>query len=867
MPIVVRRRPLPASPPPRRRRLLWLGLVLLVFAVVAAFVIRPFWQLTSQFDELTYRQPSRLYARATLLYPGRIYPLEQLVAELRSEGYREDPGPSSLAPVTAGRYRRTASGLDVFVRSFPTSDGKGGGGVLEISYRNDRIARLVREGHRVASAPLEPALLASYYGPDIQERRPVAIGEVSNDLIAAVLAAEDDSFFRHSGVSLTGMARALWVNLSGGEIRQGGSTLTQQLVKNVYLTQERTWGRKVQEVILAVLLDLRYDKRQILEAYLNEIYLGGSGGVSLMGMGAASRAYFGKDPAQVDLAEAATLAGMIRAPGPCSPLYHPEQAKARRDWVLHRLEKLRSVDAARIEQALATPLTVAPEPLTRRRAPYFADAMATEAQRRFGLEDLADGGYALFSTLDWRGQQEAQAAVLWGLQAAEKGYQRGHRGQDGQRGQPLQSALVSVDPEDGGILAYVGGRSYDKSQFDRAGQARRQAGSAFKPIVYAAAFEARKTTPAAFLEDEPLTINLAGRLWSPKNDDGTFHGWVTVRSALEHSYNPATTRLALQVGMPRIVDLARDMGVGAPMSPFPSVALGAVEVTPLEMASVYATLAAGGVRPPVHGLVGVLDRYGKPVDGAPLRKPERVLSPQSSYLVTSLLKGVLERGTGSGAAAELRGDLAGKTGTTNSRRDSWFCGYSPDRATAVWVGYDDNSPTRLSGARAALPIWSRFTTRVTPSGGYATFAQPSGVVTALIDPTTGLLATEYCPRTLTEVFREGEVPNRLCDRHGAWSTQVAGLEGDDGAAIDDEGGAPGDDDEAITQPEERREERRHPFRHWLRKVFGGGDDKDGKDKKDAGDGRKPPGSSPPVPLSHRPPTDRERGNAIRAGLP
>jgi penicillin-binding protein 1B len=823
----VRTRNIPPPPAPWwRSRRKWV-IAALVLLAVGAFVIRPFWQITSQFDDLTFRQPSRLYAKATRIAPGRSYPVSLLISDLRAEGYRED---TDTNPLPAGRYRKVGRGLAVHLRRFPRPDGSEGGGQVEITYRGSRIATLRQDGEKVDSVILEPPLLASYYGPEQHERRPIRVDQVSKDLINAVVAAEDDNFFDHSGVSFTGIARAVWVNFRGGQIRQGGSTLTQQLVKNLYLTHERTWGRKGQELVLAVLLELRYEKEEILEAYLNEIYLGGSGGVSLMGMGAASRAYFGKDTNQLDLAEAATLAGAIRAPASYSPLAHPEKSKERRDWVLQRMLKLRLAEPERVEQALASPLNVAPEPVVRRRAPYFADAVAAEAQRRFGVEDLADGGYVFFSTLDWRNQQAAQEAVEEGLKAVEKGYQKGHKGTG-----PLQSALVSIDPETGGILAYIGGRSYGGSQFDRAGQALRQTGSAFKPIVYAAAFEAKKVTPASFLEDEPLTVRLATMNWSPKNDDGSFHGWVTVRSALEKSYNPATARLAIEVGMPRIIELAHGMGISSDMEPYPSVALGAAEATPVELATVYATLAAGGVRPPLHGLAAVLDRYGKPVEGAPLGDPQRVLSAQSAYMVTSLLQGVFVRGTARGASSGLKGDLAGKTGTTNKRRDSWFGGYSPERATVVWVGYDDNASTRLSGARAALPIWVRFTAKVAPRSGFSTFPQPPGLTTALIDSTTGHLATEYCPLPMTEVFREGEAPTEICDRHGSyWDMEVAEAAGEGEAEIAEAIEEAAEEVAGAVTREAGTEKKRNPLRRFLKKVFGGGKD----EKKE--DGNRPP---------------------------
>lgn len=821
------RRTKPSSPKPKRRR--W-RVVLLVLAillvVVGVFVIRPFWTLSGQFDEITFRQPSRLYAQATVLTEGRNYPSDLLISNLEGEGYRED---TSSPELPAGRYRRLKRGLAVHQRSFPMPDGSRGGGVLVIAYRGSRVAGLNLDGNRVDSVVLDPPLLASYYGPDNQERRPVTLDEVSPDLIAAVTAAEDANFYRHAGFSLSGILRAFWVNLRGGEVRQGGSTLTQQLVKNLYLNHERTWARKSRELILAVLLEARYSKREILEAYLNEIYLGGSGGVSLLGVGAASRAYFGKDAGQLDLAEAATIAGVIRSPANYSPLAHPERAKERRDWVLGRMAELKLVPQERVEAALATSVHVAPEPVVRRRAPYFADSAALEASRRFGIEDLEDGGYVLFSTLDWSSQKAAQDAVDWGLKAVEKGYQRGHKGEG-----PLQAALVSMDPETGGILTYLGGRGYDASQFDRVGRAQRQAGSAFKPIVYAAAFEAGVASPASFLEDAPLTVQTAGQAWSPKNDDGDFHGWISVRTALEKSYNPATTRLALQVGMRRVVKLGQDMGITTPLQPYPSMALGAASITPLEMAAVYSTLASGGSRPSVHEVVDILDRYGKPVSGAPLPEPVQVISPQTAYMVTSLLEGVLQRGTAAGAANGIPGEVAGKTGTTNKQRDSWFAGYSPERVTIVWVGYDDNSRTRLSGARAALPIWVRFMAKVAPPGGYSTFHQPPGLSTALVDPTTGMLATEFCPATLTEVFRQGKIPTEICNRHQSWGdTQMAGFEPseDMGETAEAAGVEQADD----------RGEKPHRIRRWLRKVFSGGEeDKNGEGEEQEDSGR-PPG--------------------------
>ncbi len=804
----------------RKKRLLWIGLGLLV-VVLLAFL--PFWQIVGRFGDMIFRQPSRLYARIDRLEKGGLCSMDRAVAELRASGYRSVGGDG---PLLSGRYRRAGDRLEVHLRYFTTPEGERGGARFDLRTAQSRVVSITRDGRPVDEMVLEPPLVASYYGPKLEERRPLRLEQVPQDLVNAVLAAEDDSFFEHSGISVRGVARAAWVNLRGHGIRQGGSTLTQQLVKNIFLTQKRSLGRKAQEAILAVLMEVRYGKKEILESYLNEIYLGSSGGVSVLGVGAAARAFFGKDARDLDLAEAATLAGMIQSPAPYSPVAHPERCKQRRDWVLSRLKELGLAEPDRVARALATPVLAEPEAPTRRRAPYFSDAMTHEVERRFRIADLADAGFVLYSTLDLTDQRAAQAAVENGLADLEK------KGPQGDSKDPLESALVSVDPATGGLLAYVGGRSYTRSQFDRASQAKRQPGSAFKPIVYAQLFESGKGTPASFVEDSPLTIDMAGKPWSPKNDDGSFHGWVTVRRALEHSYNPATTRIALQVGMDHVVTLAHKMGVEADMDPFPAVALGATSVSPIELLRVYATLAAGGVRPEVHGIDAVFDRFGKPVEGEALPVPERVLTPQSAYLVTTLLQGVIDRGTGFGVRAQgIEGALAGKTGTTNDRRDAWFGGYSVNRATVVWVGFDDNSPTRLSGARGALPIWARFTSQVRAPAGFPAFKQPPGLRTAMIDPTTGALATEYCPAVIAEVFPEGKVPTQLCDRHTGFDS-TSGYD-EDGQPLDGE-------DAGGVEPQ------RHPFRRWLNQIFGK-HEPNAPPPRNPGDGSPPPLVPPPDP--------------------
>ena len=830
------------NPGPKLRRLLRSRRVRLVLAVTAgvvlaglAWLIWPFWQLSGQFADQPTHQPSRLYARPTALVAGDAFDLDRVLAELDELSYREVDG---AGPVPPGAFHRAKGELTVHLRRFPSPKGAVGGALLRVTHNGARVLGLELDGAEVPSAWMEPVLVASYYTAGMEERRPVLIDDLPEDLVRAVLAAEDANFFRHGGISPSGTLRAAWVNLRGGGVRQGGSTLTQQLVKNLYLTHERTFSRKAREAVLAVLLEARYRKPEILQAYLNEIYMGASRGVNLIGVGPAARAYFGKDAAELTLAESATLAGMIHSPANFDPVHAPEAARERRDWVLARMVERGFVDAERAEDAASRAVVADPQPLVRRRAPWFADHVAREAAERYGVERLVDAGYQMLSTLDWRDQRQAAEAVAWGIEALEGGWEKGHQGDS-----PLQSALVSVDPVSGGILAYVGGRDYEGSQFDRAGMALRQAGSAFKPVVYSAAFADGKAYPASFLEDSPLTVRQANQRWSPHNYDGTYHGWVTVRTALEDSLNAASARLALQVGLDRVVEMARRMGVDAPLEPFPALALGAFEMTAVDMAQVYSVLAAGGVRPPVHALTAVLDAAGRPLDGQPLPERERVMDPDTAYLMTSVLQGVVDHGTAASARRQgVRGPLAGKTGTTNDRRDSWFAGYSPDRTTVVWVGYDDNSSTSLSGSRAAVPIWSRFVIGVRPPGGYRNFDQPPGIATAVIDPTTGLLATDACPYAVTEVYPRGAVPRSVCDVHRRWDffdyfTERRGRDFGDGGRRDGgwEGGSDGrpgpppgaraGEERRVEQPgAEVVRERERGFRRWVRRVFGGEDD-------------------------------------------
>ncbi|HEX2463208.1 MAG TPA: PBP1A family penicillin-binding protein [Thermoanaerobaculia bacterium] len=728
------------------------GALAIAGVVALTWLVWPSWRAAESLSSRDWTRPSLVYGRPARVARGERLAPDDLVERLRALGYRR----SSQSPIPTGSYRAGDDRVDVALRSFPTAKGPSEQQQLRVRFDGGRIKGMSLGGGEVASAPLDPPLLGLLVGDDLRDRRPVRRAELPEHVVRAVLAAEDATFFEHRGISLQSLLRATWINLKSGEVQQGGSTLTQQLVKNLYLTPERTLLRKIREGVLSLLVEMRFDKEEILEAYLNEAYWGRARGVSLMGMGAAARAWFGCDARELDTAEAALLAGMLRSPGSLDPARHPEASRARRDEVLARMHELGWLDDEAWRAFTADPPVLYQPRFTPRTRAYFLDALAREARRRFALEELRSRGYTLLTTLDPADQSAAEKTLAEGLaHGEESGAEAG-----------LQGALLSLDPESGGILAWVGGRSYQDSQFDRVELARRQPGSAFKPVIFTAAFAAGVATPSTLLDDVPLTLEVGGKVWEPQNVDHQFHGWVTARRALEDSINVATIRLGERTGWERVVATARELGIDAPLQAVPSLGLGSIEVAPLRLATVYATLASGGWRTEPHLLRAVLDGSGKPLEGNALQRPRQVISPEVAFQVSYLLQGVLDSGTAASARSMGVTDaLAGKTGTTNSARDSWFVGFSPERATLVWVGYDDNRGTRLSGNRAALPIWSRFVLARRPPGGYRPIEAPAKIQFIEVDPETGGYAGRRCPHVTTEAFLEGTRPETDCYLH------------------------------------------------------------------------------------------------------
>jgi penicillin-binding protein 1B len=732
-----------------RRGLLLGGLAAVV--LLALLLITYAATEMSRFGRSEARRGTLIYAMPLVLRPGIHVGMVDLGGLLARLGYHE----TRSQPAGPGQFRRGPGAWDIVLRPPGTTVSENAPRV-RLELQGDRIARIRRGQTEVASLALEPEVLTSAGAVPGEAYRPVRLAEVPRALRDAVLAAEDERFFDHGGLDARAVMRAFWSNLRAGRVVEGGSTITQQLVKNRLLSPERTMLRKVQEAWLSTALEWRYSKEQILETYLNEIYLGHWGAGPIRGVGAASRVYFRKEPAQLTLGEAAVLAGMIRAPNSASPAASTDRARARRDTVLARMRELGVISDADHERARREPVRAPAGPPPGLVAPYFVDYVQQEIARR-GDEDLGEGDRAgLITTLDVPLQRFAEAAVARGLDELETRWPRLRPRGGGER---LQAVLVAVDPATGGIRALIGGRDYRSSQYNRAALARRQPGSAFKPFVYLAALAPRENGPAFTLathvEDAPITVNVDGKPWAPRNYSDRYEGEVSVRRALEASLNGATVRIAQAVGLPAIVDAARRMGIESELKAVPAMALGAFEVTPLELARAYLPLAAGGQARPVTALA--TDRESEP--------PRQAISPAEAYLLTVALQGVIETGTGAGVRTMgLTGAVAGKTGTTNEGRDAWFVGYTSNLITLVWVGFDDGRPHGLSGADAAAPIWTDFMKRATAAYPAVQFETPAGIATARIDPTTGKRATESCPQVVTEVFLSGSEPT-ACEAH------------------------------------------------------------------------------------------------------
>jgi len=593
-------------------------------------------------------------------------------------------------------------------------------------------------------------LLAEFF---IENRTTVSLDNIPEALIKALIATEDARFYSHHGIDFRGIARAFYRNVRAKKVLEGGSSLTQQLAKVLFLTPERSYTRKLKEMALALRIEQRYTKPEILSFYLNQIYFGSGA----YGAEAAARIYFNKQARDLNLAECALLAGLPRSPKHYSPFKSPQSARARRAYVLNRMAAMQIITQEQAETAKQAPLPVQPA-LPSSSASYFVEYVRQKVEDRFGSSILYSGGLNIFTTINDEMQAYAEQAVRDGLDRIEA-----RRPKKNSPPTPLQAAVIVLEPSSGHILAMVGGRDYSQSQFNRAWQALRQPGSAFKPLIYAAALDSGFSA-ADILNDTPLTIRVdRNKNWSPENFTRTYQGPVTIRKALAQSLNVPTIRLLEKIGVQQSIHYAREFGIKSRLNPYLSLALGSSDVTLFELASSYAVFANHGVRLGPVSIQTIADSSGRVIyanDAMPLQ----VIRPEIAYLITNLLKGVIERGTG-WKAAEINRPAAGKTGTTNDYRDAWFIGYTPDLLAGVWVGYDDHRTIgpKETGARAALPIWLGFMKRALTGREPEEFPVPDGIVFREIDPRSGLLNTANCNPSLREAFLAGTEPKQYCD--------------------------------------------------------------------------------------------------------
>jgi penicillin-binding protein 1B len=639
-------------------------------------------------------------------------------------------------------------------------DGRTGGGGLQ-------AIELVGRKPPLDAIALDAPLLTALITEGREKRRDVPLSAITSRMTQAVIAIEDRRFYDHSGVDVIGTTRAVLTNVFGSKkYLGGGSTLTQQLVKNTFLTsmwgedkaREKSTRRKFTEWMMSVALERRLSKDKILELYLNDVYLGQRGSFAIHGVPEAARLFFGKDVSNLSLVEAATIAGVIQAPPRYSPFNNPERAKERRNTVLHAMAETGFISQVDADRASREPVQIVARALESE-APHFVDYLTQELLERTS----ASGAVDVYSTLDLHLQRIAQDAVREGLTRVDAILAK-------RRPRFPQAALIAVDPRTGEILAMVGGRSYNQSQYNRAVSAKRQPGSVFKPFVYLAAFERAEAdgrtdiTPATVVVDEPTTFTFNEQPWTPSNYDNTYDGPITLRRALAHSRNVATIKVAESTGFDNVASFWRKFGIGTPPKGYPSIALGVFEATPFEIATAYTVFPnAGTIRP--------LRAVNRVVGGGtelPIEMPELkpVARKDTTFLVTNMMRSVLNEGTA--AAARGNGfalDGAGKTGTTNDLRDAWFVGFTPELLTVVWVGLDDNQALGLSGAQAALPIWTQFMARALAGHVNQPFDVPPGIVFVDIDKDTGKLATPGCPHVFREAFAAGTEPTELCPIH------------------------------------------------------------------------------------------------------
>lgn len=713
------------------RRRPWLVAASVVAIAFLAWIAYLSYDVTRQFEGRRWDLPAHVYARPLELYAGLPLSLEELEGELARLGYAE----VAVRPAEPGTWRRLGERIELMTRPFRFWDGLQSPRFLSLAFEAGVLVSLRDAQGDVPIARLEPLMIGSLFPAHGEDRLIVAPDEVPPLLPAALKAVEDRRFERHLGIDPVALGRALLANLRAGEVTQGGSTLTQQLVKNYFLDNRRTLTRKIREAMTAVVLEWHYDKDELMNAYINEVYMGQDGNRAIHGFGLASRFYFSRPLAELDLHQVALLVALVRGPGYYDPYRHPERAAARRNLVLEMMAEVDAVSAASARDAAGMPLD-----LWDRRSqgasyyPAYLQLVRRQLARHYRDEDLNRENLQVFTSLDPGVQAAAERSLAEGLQQLEP---------DGAgEGTPLAGAVVITSTSSGEVLAVVGDRKSGFEGFNRALDARRPIGSLVKPAVYLAALRSERYTLASTVLDEPVTVPLEnGSEWTPENFDRQAHGEVSLLRALAESFNLATVRLGLDVGIGRVVETLADLGFDGRVDPYPSLLLGAIGMTPMEVADVYGTLANGGFRTPHRAVRSVVDSDGEPLMRYPI-EVQQALEPALVHQLNQGLAEVLRRGTG--VAAQLPQALvaAGKTGTSDGFRDNWFAGFTGRHVVVVWIGYDDNRPTGYTGSTAALPVWAAIVRGLDTRSWSA--AAPPGTEEHWLQYETGLEVASHC---------------------------------------------------------------------------------------------------------------------------
>lgn len=735
-----------------------IGLMLLGFLLVGAYTLYLSHEVRVKFAGKRWAVPARVYAQPLELFAGAPLSQARLRDELQGLGYRQVRHPSK-----GGQWASAGGRYLVYTRSFLFWDGEEPGRLLELRFSGDQLAELNDAGNGKALdiVRLEPAEIGSIYPSHQEDRVLVRRDQLPDALVGGLLAVEDRKFFTHHGIDPMGIARALWANLRAGRTVQGGSTLTQQLAKNFFLTEERSLWRKFSEALIALILEARYDKNEILEAYANEIYLGQDGRRAIHGFGLAAHFYFGRPLQELREPEVALLVGLVKGASYYNPRRHPERAKARRNLVLTVMAEQGLLDEQQAQRARIAPLDVT-EYGKRDSASYpdFVDLVRRQLRRDYREEDLTSEGLRIFTTLDPWVQGQSERMLSDQLRRLEKAR--------GIAAGTLEGAVVIATPQSGEITALVGSRLAGYAGFNRALDAIRPIGSLVKPAVYLTALaKPSRYSLVTPLDDSPVELrDERDQVWAPQNYDKVDHGLVPLHEALAKSYNLATVHLGMDLGMASVIDTLQGLGVERNIKPYPSVLLGSLSLSPLEVTQLYQTLAAGGFRSPLRAIREVQDSTGQPLQRYPV-EVSRVADAAAVYLLNRNLVEVTREGTGRGLANYLPGiEVAGKTGTTNDLRDSWFAGFGGDRVGVVWVGRDDNQPTGLTGSSGALPVWGRLMASLAVQP--LQLSAPDNVEYAWVNPLTGDLSAENCTGAMAFPFVTGNAPTNADPCRGSF---------------------------------------------------------------------------------------------------